>query len=89
MQFYKKGPSSQVEVKNLTKARNPRTLLKMNLKVRKLEAFNFIRNNLLVTFFLIEFPKQTFTIHKTAVEGGGYSFNSSLPLPPASQTHTH
>ena len=28
-------------------------------------------------------------IHKTAEEGGGYLFNSSLPLPPASQTLRH
>ena len=26
------------------------------------------------------------TIRRTAREGGGYLFNSSLPLPPASQT---
>ena len=28
---------------------------------------------------------RTFTIHGTAGEGGGYLFNSSLPLPPAPQ----
>ena len=32
------------------------------------------------------FLSRTFTIHRTAVEGGDYFFNSSLPLPPASQT---
>ena len=32
---------------------------------------------------------RTFTIHRTAREGGGYLFNSSLPLPPASQTLRH
>ena len=29
---------------------------------------------------------QTFLIRRTAGERGAYSFNSSLPLPPASQT---
>ena len=40
-------------------------------------------------FFLSGFSFKTFTIHKTAVEGGGYIYNSSLPLPLASQTPTH
>ena len=35
------------------------------------------------------FLSRTFTIHRTAGEGGGYLFNSSLPLPPASQTLRH
>ena len=34
-------------------------------------------------FFYLGFLSRTFTIHKTAGEGGGYLFNSSLPLPPA------
>ena len=37
-------------------------------------------------FFYLGFLSQTFTIQKTAGEGGGYLFNSSLPLTPASQT---
>ena len=32
------------------------------------------------------FLSGTFTIYKTAVEGGGYLFNSSLPLPHPSQS---
>ena len=40
-------------------------------------------------FFLSGFSFKTFTIHKTAVKGGGYIYNSSLPLPLASQTPTH
>ena len=40
-------------------------------------------------FVYLGFLSQTFTIHRTAREGGGYLFNSSLPLPPASQTHRH
>ena len=40
-------------------------------------------------FFYLGFLSRTFTIHGTAGEGGGYLFNSSLPHPPASQTHRH
>ena len=32
---------------------------------------------------------RTFTNHRTAGEGGGNFFNSSLPVPPASQTLRH
>ena len=37
-------------------------------------------------FFYLGFLSWTFTIHRTAVEGGGYFFNSSLPFSPASHT---
>ena len=40
-------------------------------------------------FFYRGFPSQTFTIHRTAEEGGGYFFNSSLLLPSSSQTLRH
>ena len=39
-----------------------------------------------VFFFLSGFLSRTFTNHRTAGEGGGHFFNSSVPLPPASQT---
>ena len=35
------------------------------------------------------FLSRTFTNRRTAEEGGGHFFNSSLPLPPASQTRRH
>ena len=41
------------------------------------------------SFFYLGFLSRTFTIHGTAGEGGGYLFNSSLPLPPASRTLRH
>ena len=31
-------------------------------------------------FYHLDFLSQTFTIHRTAVEGGGYLFNSSPPI---------
>ena len=40
-------------------------------------------------FFYLGFLSRTFTIHRTAGEGGGYLFNSSLPLPPASRALRH
>ena len=42
-----------------------------------------------VFFFYVGFLLRTFTIHRTAGEGGGYLFNSSLSLPPTSQTFRH
>ena len=40
-------------------------------------------------FFYLGFLSRTFMNHKTAGEGGGHFFNSSLPLPTASQTLRH
>ena len=37
-------------------------------------------------FFYLGFLSQPLTNHKTAGEGGGHFLNSSLPLPPISQT---
>ena len=37
-------------------------------------------------FFYLGFLSQPFTTHRTAGEGGGDFFNSSLPLQPVSQT---
>ena len=40
-------------------------------------------------FFYLGILSCTFTIHRTAGEGGVYVFNSSLPLSPTSQTIRH
>ena len=40
-------------------------------------------------FFYLGFLSGKFTIHRTGEEGKCYLFNSSLPLPPGSQTLTH
>ena len=40
-------------------------------------------------FFSIWVFSRTFMIHRTAGEEGGYVFNSSLAIPPASQTLRH
>ena len=40
-------------------------------------------------FFYLDFLSQTFTNHRTAGEEAGRLFNSSLPLPLASQTLRH
>ena len=39
-----------------------------------------------VLFFYLGFLSRIFTNHRTAGEGGGHFFNSSLPLSPASLT---
>ena len=43
---------------------------------------------LFLFFLYLGFLLRTFTNHRTAEEGGGH-FNSSLPLPPASQALRH
>ena len=50
-----------------------------------------INGKLTVTFFFfyVGFLSRTFTNHRTAGEGGGCFFNSSLPLPSASHTLRH
>ena len=40
-------------------------------------------------FFYLGFLTQPFTNHRTAGEGGGHFFNSSVPLPPTSKTLRH
>ena len=40
-------------------------------------------------FYFLGFLSRTFMNHRTAEEGGGHYFNSSRPLPPASQTFRH
>ena len=53
-----------------------------------LESFDNV-SNFFVFFFYLGFLSRTFIIHRTAGEGGGYLYNSSLPLPPASQILRH
>ena len=43
----------------------------------------------MVFFFYLGFLSRTFTNHRTAREGRGHFFNSSLPFPYASQTLRH
>ena len=43
----------------------------------------------LLFFFYLDFLSQTFPNQRTAGEGRGHFFNSSLTLPPASQTLRH
>ena len=43
----------------------------------------------LFIYFYLGFLSRTVTIHRTAGEGGGYFFESSLPLSPASQILRH
>ena len=41
-----------------------------------------------VFFLFLGFLSRTFTFHRTAGKGEGYLFNSSILIPPASQTRT-
>ena len=38
------------------------------------------KNDVFLFFFCLDFLSRTFTIHRTEGGGGGYLFNSSLPL---------
>ena len=57
--------------------------------------YTFIYTNIIYIFVYIYiyvfslFFSRTFTMHRTAGEGGGYLFNISLPLPLTSQTLRH
>ena len=48
--------------------------------------FYFTFNHLFFSIWI--FLSQKLTNHRTAEEGGGYFFNSSIPLPPGSQTES-
>ena len=67
--------SLNVEKTELVIFKSPRKVLPDDIKI------NF--------FFYLGFLSGTFTIYRTAGEGGGYLFNSSLPLPTTSQTLRH
>ena len=54
---------------------------------RKLFQIKFKR--ICIFFFNLGFLLRTFTNNRTASEGGGHFLNSSIPLPPASQTLRH
>ena len=48
-----------------------------------------VPTGLLCFFFYVNFLSRKFAIHRTAGEGRGYLFNSSLPFPPTLQTLRH
>ena len=74
-----------------------RVIAKLDLKKAKIVRRGFEREIIVAEtkcseyfffFFYLDFLSRTFTIHGTAGERGGYLFNSSLPLPPASSAHS-
>ena len=77
---------------------NKKWLLRCSYNPRKVQISNHLAElgkstDLYLTkyffYFYLGFLSRTFTIHGTAGKGGGYLFNFSLPLPPASQTLRH
>ena len=63
--------------------REIKTLLKFGYEKKRIQVFR----KLDYFFFNLGFLSRTFTNHRTA--GEGHFFNSSLPLPPASQALRH
>ena len=57
---------------------------KLRIKALSRQRFFF-----LFSFFYLSFLSRTLLNHRTAGEWGRHFFNSSLPLPPASQILTH
>ena len=67
--------------------KNKMNLYKLNFLASRVMPFLKIPISAFLSFcFYLGFLSHTLTIHRTAGEGGGYLCNSSLPLPPASQT---
>ena len=71
--------------------RNTNHELASNIDVEKTWLFLCKIATAFFSFFSVWvfFLSRTFTIRRIAGKGGGYRFNSSLPLPPASQTRRH
>ena len=64
--------------------------MKRKVSMKKVKLRNLNTSKIFSFFFFYRgFLSRTFTIHGTAGEGGGYLFNSSLPLSPASQALRH
>ena len=59
-----------------------------SLKLKSLRNLN-VSIHLRCILFYLGFLSRTFTIYRTAGEGGGSFYDSCLPLPPASQTLRH
>ena len=60
-------------------------LFAKNIVKNEAKVANSMRN----LFFYVGFLSETFTNHRTVKEGRGHFINSSLSLPPASQTLRH
>ena len=70
-------------------------LVKVHISIKQINADHlntlieiFVPMKITVFFFYLRFLSRTFKNHRTAGEGGGHFFDSSPPLPPASQTLT-
>ena len=57
--------------------------------MRQIIELHFSKYTIFYIFFFWAFVSRTFTNHSTAGERGGHFFNSTLPLPPTSQTLRH
>ena len=81
---------NQIQALEDTNEENQQKILRVNEEINDIIANRHIaRRGCFFFFIYLGFLSRTFTIHGTAGEGGEYLFNSSLPLPPASQTLRH
>ena len=56
---------------------------------RRVHYLLYVTAMIIELFFYLGFLLRTFMIHRTSGEGKDYFLNSSLPIPPTSQTITH
>ena len=77
------------KLRNLCLPKNQNYQPQFHLLNLQIDETFFMKCEFLFPFFLSGFLSLTFTIHRAAGEGGGYLFNSSLPIPPTSQTLRH
>ena len=79
-----------METRGFSDYDNDNVMLHLTQHEKSLSNFKSINTVSKSTFFSIwVFLSRTFTNHRTPGEGGGHFFNSSLPLPPTSQTLRH
>ena len=78
----------------LTEKRLPSTDVCLKAKNLTISQYlNYLKNSIpisqMIFLFCLGFLSQPLTNQRTVGKGGGHSFNSSLPLPAASQTLRH
>ena len=83
------SPQQRLGIRNLTQGTDIQNRYKNHI-IHEMKCQNKRKSTNWEHFFsYLGFLLETFTNHGTAGEGGGHFFNSSLPLPPASQTLRH
>ena len=81
--------NASVSLSHLSASCTPECVSESLMKVALFLHWFSLKRSGFLSFFYLVFLSRTFTNHRTATEGRGHFFNSSLPLSPASQTLRH